>query len=172
MTNEVLRDTVETMIKVNEAMKTHKTHLKSLNKTYKELNERVKAHMKGAELKYIDLPSHQVHTYSRVRPPAMNAEFLESGLRAFFSETKTKVGKSTSTDAALFLAERKKAKVGGTEVWTTTIRQSRKAKGEAGRGTKRKCGFAGRLDDDDPLNMDADPLSIGAGAPDPARVEM
>jgi hypothetical protein len=164
MSNETLRKLVETMVEINDTMKEHRKQLKLLNKTYKTLNMRVKEHMRSQSLEYIDLPTHQVHTYSRIRPPPMNAEFMETGLAAFFKENKLKVTKATSAQAAQFLAQRKKDKVGGTEVWSTTVRAAPKKKVAAKRGKKRKqdFAFAGSLGDSDPQNMNAE-------APDPAR---
>jgi hypothetical protein len=144
VTNNVLRALVQTMIDLQPLIKEKKDDLKKLNKAYKTVQERVKNHMKDSDLRFIDMPSHQVHTYSRIRAPAMNTEFISDGLKEYFLENNIKRG--AHEKAAAFLTERRKDKVGGSEVWSITMRALKPVKAKAkakaaGRGTKRKCEF-------------------------------
>jgi hypothetical protein len=139
-----LHDLVKTMVRLGSLAKTQAADLSKVRKAYKVVSERVKLHMQGSSIKFVDLPDHQIHTYERIRESPMNPAFIAEGLKQFFENTKTKVDPSFADAAAAFLKQRKKDKVGGTSVWTTTMR-ARKGAGRPGIvvtpevvGTKRK----------------------------------
>jgi hypothetical protein len=121
-TENEFRDLVKTMVRLSALAKTQRADLAKVTKAYKVVSERVKLHMQGTSIKYVDLPEHQIHTYERLREPPMNPAFIAEGLKQFFADTKIKVTADVADAAAAFLKQRKKEKVGGTSVWTTTLR--------------------------------------------------
>jgi hypothetical protein len=129
ISSEQLHDMVDSMVSLHTLLKEKKEEVKKINATYKSISERVKAHMIVNELKFIDLRGFQVHTYSRKREAAMNEDFLNGGLQAFFEQENIPVDAGmASSRAASYLLKRKKDKVDGTNVWTMTLRDISKKK--------------------------------------------
>jgi hypothetical protein len=137
-TNVELRVMVETLVELHTKIKAKSAEVKTLNVSYKALSQTIKDHMRLNALTYIDMKGHQVHTYARVRPPAVDEDFLVAGLEDFFKSTKMKMNYTTmAANASAHLLKRKKEKVGGTEVWTMTMRNVDRAKAKQAKKRKR-----------------------------------
>jgi hypothetical protein len=144
LSNEELRQLVDSMISMSTIIKAKKEESKILSTCYKQVSLRVKGHMRLHELKFIDMHGFQIHTYSRIRQSSMNHEFICGGLLAFLNENKVTDNDDTAKAAAEFLLKRKKDNVDGTEVWTITLRNIKKKRETQSRKRKERL-----LNDDD-----------------------
>jgi hypothetical protein len=146
LSNEELRQLVDSMISMSTIMKAKKEELKRINTCYKQVSVRVKGHMRLNELKFVDMRGFQVHTYNRIRQSSMNHDFICDGLTQFFQDNKDSMVSidCTAKAATAFLLKRKKDNVDGTEVWTTTLRNIMKKREKQSRKRKERL-----LNDDD-----------------------
>jgi hypothetical protein len=146
LSNEELRQLVDSMISMSTIIKAKKEESKHLSACYKQVSLRIKDHMRLHELKFIDMHGFQVHTYNRIRQSSMNHEFICGGLLAFLQENKVTKNDDIAKAAAEFLLKRKKDNVGGTEVWTITLRNIKKKRDTQSRKRKERL-----LNDDDEI---------------------
>lgn len=151
--NETLAQYVKAMIELHTLIKEKNKDVKKLKTEYNKMSTAVKGHMRKQELMYVDMAGHQVHTYSRTREPTMNQTFIAEQLSDFFAtgKYKTMSADRLSVAVAEYLQDRKKEKVGGKKVWTTTLRNisAKRAKAKAKRGSKRKHGTPAFVDDEE-----------------------
>jgi len=112
LSGEELKQLVRSTIQLSELLKDKRKEMKRIRDTYKAVCDRIKAHASSNNVSYIDMAGYQLRVYSQAREPALNEAFLKDNLREFFTASGS-ANSSVASDAATYVMQRKKAKIGG-----------------------------------------------------------
>lgn len=113
LSGEELKQLVRSTIQLSELLKDKRKEMKRIRDTYKAVCDRIKAHASSNNVSYIDMAGYQLRVYSQAREPALNEAFLKDNLQEFFTSSGHNANSSVASDAATYVMQRKKAKIGG-----------------------------------------------------------